>query len=138
MMKEVTAIIRSGSWPVTWEKLREAGFSAVTRQRAYGRGKQRDVVDGLLAAVAAPDHRDDFHLREHRAAVVVERAIAAAWRKPPGPGVIVGQGKNVIAAGHERPSGCKQRHQQCSASDCKETKTVHDAPPVRGDQARGA
>jgi nitrogen regulatory protein PII 2 len=46
MMKELMVVIRSGNWPRTWEKLREAGFQAVTRQRAYGRGKQKGLRYG--------------------------------------------------------------------------------------------
>jgi nitrogen regulatory protein PII 2 len=45
-MKELTAIIRSGRWPDTIKRLNEAGFYAVTRQRAYGRGKQKGLRYG--------------------------------------------------------------------------------------------
>ena len=46
MMKEVMAVIRPSRWTVTVEALNEAGFSAMTRQRAYGRGKQKGLRYG--------------------------------------------------------------------------------------------
>ncbi|MES2200615.1 MAG: P-II family nitrogen regulator [candidate division FCPU426 bacterium] len=39
-MREICAVIRSGAWRRTLLALEAAGFGAVTRQRAYGRGKQ--------------------------------------------------------------------------------------------------
>jgi nitrogen regulatory protein PII len=46
MLREVTAIIRSGKWKATSEALREAGFLAMTRQRVYGRGRQKGLRYG--------------------------------------------------------------------------------------------
>jgi nitrogen regulatory protein P-II 1 len=46
MLRELTAIIRSGKWKATSEALREAGFLAMTRQRVYGRGRQKGLRYG--------------------------------------------------------------------------------------------
>jgi nitrogen regulatory protein PII 2 len=46
MIKEVVAVIRPSRWSDTLENLRAAGFHAVTRQRAYGRGKQKGLRYG--------------------------------------------------------------------------------------------
>lgn len=43
MMKEITAIIRPSKWPETLQKLGEAGILGLTRQRIYGRGKQKGL-----------------------------------------------------------------------------------------------
>ena len=45
-IREITAIIRSGKWSDTARELRAAGFHAVTRQRALGRGKQKGLSRG--------------------------------------------------------------------------------------------
>lgn len=46
MLREVTAIIRSGKWKATSEALRQAGFPAMTRRRVYGRGRQKGLRYG--------------------------------------------------------------------------------------------
>jgi nitrogen regulatory protein PII len=46
-LREITALIRSSRWTATLEALRQAGFVAVTRQRVYGRGRQRGLRYGL-------------------------------------------------------------------------------------------
>jgi nitrogen regulatory protein PII 2 len=46
MMKEITVIIRSGKWGATARELKEAGFHAMTRHRAMGRGKQKGLRYG--------------------------------------------------------------------------------------------
>ncbi len=46
MLREVSAIIRSSRWKATLEALRAAGFPAITRQRVYGRGRQRGLRYG--------------------------------------------------------------------------------------------
>ena len=46
MMKEITIIIRSGKWSATARELKEAGFYAMTRHRAMGRGKQKGLQSG--------------------------------------------------------------------------------------------
>jgi nitrogen regulatory protein PII 2 len=46
MLRELTAIIRSNKWKATAEALRNAGFPALTRQRVYGRGRQKGLRYG--------------------------------------------------------------------------------------------
>jgi nitrogen regulatory protein PII 2 len=46
MLRELTAIIRSNKWKATAEALRNAGFPAMTRQRVYGRGRQKGLRYG--------------------------------------------------------------------------------------------
>jgi nitrogen regulatory protein PII 2 len=46
MLRELTAIIRSSRWRATAEALRSAGFPALTRQRVYGRGRQKGLRYG--------------------------------------------------------------------------------------------
>lgn len=46
MLREVTAIIRSNKWKLTSDALRAAGFLAMTRQRVYGRGRQKGLRYG--------------------------------------------------------------------------------------------
>jgi nitrogen regulatory protein PII 2 len=46
MMKEITFILRSSQWNKTVRELREAGFYAMTRHRAMGRGKQKGLSYG--------------------------------------------------------------------------------------------
>jgi nitrogen regulatory protein PII 2 len=46
MIKEIIAIIRPGKWTETLVKLEEVGVIGVTRQRVYGRGKQRGLRYG--------------------------------------------------------------------------------------------
>lgn len=43
MIKEIIAIIRPGKWSETLVKLEEIGVVGFTRQRVYGRGKQRGL-----------------------------------------------------------------------------------------------
>lgn len=43
MMKEIMAVIRPGKWAETLVKLEEIGVAGFTRQRVYGRGKQRGL-----------------------------------------------------------------------------------------------
>jgi nitrogen regulatory protein PII 2 len=43
MMKEIVAIIRPGKWAETLVKLEAIGVGGFTRQRAYGRGKQKGL-----------------------------------------------------------------------------------------------
>ena len=52
-MKEIMAVIRPGKWPETLVKLEEIGIAGFTRQRVYGRGKQR----GLRYSSEADDSR---------------------------------------------------------------------------------
>ena len=42
-MKEIIAIIRPGKWPETLEALEAIGIAGFTRQRVYGRGKQKGL-----------------------------------------------------------------------------------------------
>ncbi|HXC65270.1 MAG TPA: P-II family nitrogen regulator [bacterium] len=58
-LREINAIIRTSRWKATLEALRQAGFSAVTRQRVYGRGRQRGLryapaEDGSPAGAGIP------------------------------------------------------------------------------------
>ena len=58
-LREINAIIRTSRWKATLEALRLAGFSAVTRQRVYGRGRQRGLryapaEDGSPAGAGIP------------------------------------------------------------------------------------
>ena len=46
MLRELTAIVRSNKWKATAEALRNAGFPALTRQRVYGRGRQKGLRYG--------------------------------------------------------------------------------------------
>ncbi len=43
MMKEIMAVIRPGKWAETLVKLEAIGIAGFTRQRVYGRGKQRGL-----------------------------------------------------------------------------------------------
>ncbi|HTB21834.1 MAG TPA: P-II family nitrogen regulator [bacterium] len=43
MLREITAIIRANRWKPTAEALWEAGFPALTRQRVFGRGRQKGL-----------------------------------------------------------------------------------------------
>lgn len=47
MLREITAILRSNKWKATLEALRQAGFFALTRQRVYGRGRQKGLRYGV-------------------------------------------------------------------------------------------
>lgn len=46
MIKEIIAVIRPGKWAETLVKLEEIGLAGFTRQRIYGRGKQRGLRYG--------------------------------------------------------------------------------------------
>lgn len=43
MLREITAIIRANRWKPTVEALFDAGFPALTRQRVFGRGRQKGL-----------------------------------------------------------------------------------------------
>lgn len=45
-MKEITCLLRSGKWTASARELREAGFYAMTRHRASGRGRQKGLYGG--------------------------------------------------------------------------------------------
>lgn len=45
-MKEIMCLLRSSKWNATARELREAGFFAMTRHRASGRGKQKGLRGG--------------------------------------------------------------------------------------------
>jgi nitrogen regulatory protein PII 2 len=45
-MKEIICLLRCGKWNATARELREAGFFAMTRHRASGRGKQKGLYGG--------------------------------------------------------------------------------------------
>lgn len=53
MLREVMAVIRSGKWKATSEALRQAGFLAMTRQRVYGRGRQKGLRYGQAGSPSA-------------------------------------------------------------------------------------
>ncbi len=68
MIKEVIAIIRAGKWPDTLVKLEEIGIAGFTRQRVYGRGKQR----GLRYSADIEDERGISFLPKWMVTIVVE------------------------------------------------------------------
>jgi nitrogen regulatory protein PII 2 len=68
MMKEIIAIIRTGKWPETLIKLNEIGIAGFSRQRVYGRGKQR----GLRYTSDADDQRGISFLPKWMVMIVVE------------------------------------------------------------------
>ena len=45
-MKELCCLLRSGKWAATSRELRQAGFYAMTRHRAMGRGRQKGLHGG--------------------------------------------------------------------------------------------
>jgi len=45
-MKEIMCLLRSSKWNASARELREAGFFAMTRHRASGRGKQKGLRGG--------------------------------------------------------------------------------------------
>jgi nitrogen regulatory protein PII 2 len=57
MLREITAIIRANRWKATAEALFEAGFPALTRQRVFGRGRQKGLrysaASGQTGGIAA-------------------------------------------------------------------------------------
>ncbi len=54
MMYEICTVIRSSAWQRTLTALEAAGFSAVTRQRAFGRGKQGGIKPNKLGKLGKP------------------------------------------------------------------------------------
>ena len=68
MMKEITAIIRPGKWAETLVKLDEIGVIGFTRQRIYGRGKQK----GLRYSAEGEENRGISFLPKWMVTVVVE------------------------------------------------------------------
>jgi nitrogen regulatory protein PII 2 len=67
-MKEIIAIIRPGKWAETLAKLEEIGAGGITRQRIYGRGKQR----GLRYTTDLEDPRGISFLPKWMVIMVVE------------------------------------------------------------------
>jgi nitrogen regulatory protein PII len=43
MLREIIAVVRAGKWKDTADALSAAGFPALTRQRVFGRGRQRGL-----------------------------------------------------------------------------------------------
>jgi len=68
MIKEVIAVIRTGKWPETLIKLEAIGIAGFTRQRVYGRGKQR----GLRYSSDGEEDRGISFLPKWMVTVVVE------------------------------------------------------------------
>lgn len=68
MMKEIIAIIRPGKWAETLVKLEEIGVAGFSRQRVYGRGKQR----GLRYTADIEDQRGISFLPKWMVTIVVE------------------------------------------------------------------
>ncbi len=68
MIKEIIAVIRTGKWPETLAKLEEAGVIGFSRQRVYGRGKQR----GLRYSSDMEDQRGISFLPKWMVTMVVE------------------------------------------------------------------
>lgn len=68
MIKEIVAIIRTGKWPETLMKLEEIGIVGFTRQRVYGRGKQR----GLRYTSDIEDQRGISFLPKWMVTIVAE------------------------------------------------------------------
>ncbi len=67
-MKEIVVIIRTGKWPETLVKLNEIGLTGFSRQRVYGRGKQR----GLRYTSDLDDQRGISFLPKWMVMMVVE------------------------------------------------------------------
>jgi nitrogen regulatory protein PII 2 len=67
-MKEIIAMIRPGKWADTLLKLEEIGAAGITRQRIYGRGKQR----GLRYTTDLDDPRGISFLPKWMVVMVVE------------------------------------------------------------------
>ncbi len=68
MMKEIIVMIRPGKWPETLVRLEEIGITGFTRQRIYGRGKQR----GLRYTTDIDDQRGISFLPKWMIVIVVE------------------------------------------------------------------
>jgi len=68
MIKEVIAVIRTGKWAETLVKLEAIGIGGFTRQRVYGRGKQR----GLRYSSDGEENQGISFLPKWMVTVVVE------------------------------------------------------------------
>jgi nitrogen regulatory protein PII len=68
MIKEIVAIIRPGKWAETLVALEKIGVAGFTRQRVYGRGKQR----GLRYSAELEDNRGISFLPKWMVTLVVE------------------------------------------------------------------
>ena len=67
-MKEITALIRPGKWPETFKRLESIGITGFTRQRVYGRGKQK----GLQYSAGSDEDRGISFLPKWMLTVVIE------------------------------------------------------------------
>jgi nitrogen regulatory protein PII len=70
MIKEIIAVIRPGKWPETLVQLEAIGVAGFTRQRVYGRGKQK----GLRYSAEGEENRGISFLPKWMLTVVVEDA----------------------------------------------------------------
>lgn len=68
MIKEITAVLRPGKWADTLVKLEEIGIAGFTRQRVYGRGKQR----GLRYTADGEENKGISFLPKWMVTIVVE------------------------------------------------------------------
>ncbi len=97
MIKEITAIIRPGKWAETLVKLEEIGVVGFTRQRVYGRGKQR----GLRYTADGEESKGISFLPKWMVTIVVEDskvdAVVEALMKSNRTGEI-GDGKIFICS----------------------------------------
>jgi nitrogen regulatory protein PII 2 len=73
VIKEVVAVIRSGKFPETLVRLEAVGINGFSRQRVYGRGKQR----GLRYSGKDGDGQGIGFLPKWMVTVVVEDARVA-------------------------------------------------------------
>jgi nitrogen regulatory protein PII 2 len=74
MIKEVVAVIRSGKFAETLVKLEAAGINGFSRQRVYGRGKQR----GLRYSGKAGEDQGIGFLPKWMVTVAVEESKVAS------------------------------------------------------------
>lgn len=74
MIREVIAIIRTGKWAETLVKLEEAGAIGFTRQRVFGRGKQK----GLRYNANGEENKGISFLPKWMVTIVVEDSKVAA------------------------------------------------------------
>lgn len=97
MIKEITAIIRTGKWAETLVKLEEIGVIGFTRQRIYGRGKQK----GLRYTADGEENKGISFLPKWMVTIVVEDskvdAVVDALAKANRTGEI-GDGKIFISS----------------------------------------
>lgn len=68
MIKEIVAVIRPGKWAETLVKLEEIGLAGFTRQRVYGRGKQK----GLRYNAEGEENKGITFLPKWMVTIVVE------------------------------------------------------------------